>query len=235
MGKFKAIAAEIGETVTAKNLAYGDSFAKTGDFLRILYPAGIEPGQYGDALCMVRIFDKQMRIATAKDALGESPYRDIAGYAVLGIAKDQDYAADPFRSDDPATAPDHLEFCVETKYGYHPTPAPLDLSLPSVTVDCSELACNLKWQEEMKEWGNCCTGTLDSAIEAWDVKQAAQTWWEHGKSDDSAKALLSARERLVIAYSYGDDVMKAKRIMMIKLAARAMYSPEDCARILADV
>jgi hypothetical protein len=85
---FNEIAAEIGGTVTVKNAAYGDSFAKTGDFLRLLYPEGIAPEQYGDALCMVRTFDKQMRIATAKDALGESPYRDIAGYAVLGIAKD---------------------------------------------------------------------------------------------------------------------------------------------------
>jgi hypothetical protein len=31
--------------------------------------------------------DKLFRIATARDALGESPYRDIAGYGLLGAAR----------------------------------------------------------------------------------------------------------------------------------------------------
>lgn len=35
-------------------------------------------------LITVRIFDKLKRIATDRDALGESPYRDIAGYGILG-------------------------------------------------------------------------------------------------------------------------------------------------------
>lgn len=89
---FNAIAAEIGALVTEKNAAYGDSFAKCGEFLRLLYPTGIAPGEYDDALALVRIFDKQMRIATRKDAFGESPYRDIAGYGLLGAAKDERYA-----------------------------------------------------------------------------------------------------------------------------------------------
>lgn len=83
--RFKKIANQIGELVTSKNQAYGDSFKKTGDFLKILYPDGIPPESYIDALCVVRVFDKLMRIATDKDALGESPYGDIAGYAILGI------------------------------------------------------------------------------------------------------------------------------------------------------
>jgi hypothetical protein len=81
---YVALATEIGTLVEAKNAAYGSSFAKCGDFLRILYPDGIAPAQYQDALLIVRIFDKLMRIATAKDALGENPYRDIAGYGLLG-------------------------------------------------------------------------------------------------------------------------------------------------------
>jgi hypothetical protein len=71
-----------------KNKAYGSSFEKTGDFLRLLYPDGLRPEQYGDALLLVRVFDKQMRIATRKDAFGESPFSDIAGYGILGAAKD---------------------------------------------------------------------------------------------------------------------------------------------------
>jgi len=44
----------------------------------------VKPEQYGDLLCLVRMFDKQMRIATQKNAFGESAYRDLCGYALLG-------------------------------------------------------------------------------------------------------------------------------------------------------
>lgn len=86
MSKFLQTAVEIGEVVEQKNAAYGSSFAKAGQFLALLYPAGIAPEQYADALLVVRIFDKLMRIATNRDALGESPYRDIAGYGILGAS-----------------------------------------------------------------------------------------------------------------------------------------------------
>lgn len=82
--KLETIANEIGELVQEKNKAYGNSFGKSGDFLKLLYPDGIKPEQYQDMLLVVRIFDKQMRIANKKDAFGESPYRDIAGYGILG-------------------------------------------------------------------------------------------------------------------------------------------------------
>ena len=82
---YETLGREIGALVDSKNAAYGDAFHKAGAFLAILYPNGITPEQYGDALVLVRIFDKQMRIATGKDALGESPYRDIAGYGLLGV------------------------------------------------------------------------------------------------------------------------------------------------------
>lgn len=91
---FQRIGRETGDLVTEKNLAYGDSFAKTGAFLRLLYPNGIAPEQYDDALALVRDFDKSMRIATNKDAFGESPWRDKAGYAVLGAALSERKQAD---------------------------------------------------------------------------------------------------------------------------------------------
>lgn len=84
---FDVIGKEIGELVCVKNVAYGDSFAKTDRFLEILYPAGIPVEKFSDALALVRVFDKMMRIATDKDALGESPWRDIAGYAILAVAR----------------------------------------------------------------------------------------------------------------------------------------------------
>lgn len=81
---FLEIATEIGELVERKNAAYGSSFAKAGEFLRLLYPDGLRPEQFTDALLLVRDFDKSMRIATDRDALGESPWADKAGYGILG-------------------------------------------------------------------------------------------------------------------------------------------------------
>jgi hypothetical protein len=89
-GKYEQLGTEIGQLVDVKNAAYGDSFHRAGEFLKILYPGGIQPDQYIDVLCIVRIFDKLMRIATDKDALGESPYRDIGGYALLGLSHSKD-------------------------------------------------------------------------------------------------------------------------------------------------
>ena len=86
MADFVAIGKTIGELVEQKNRAYGDSFRKCGEFLKLLYPNGIQPEQYQDALALVRIFDKQMRIATDKTAMAENPYQDIAGYGLLGVA-----------------------------------------------------------------------------------------------------------------------------------------------------
>lgn len=87
MNSFTTIGIEIGELVDRKNAAYGSSFDKCGDFLRLLWPGGLPADRFDDALLMARIFDKQMRIATDQDAFGESPYRDIAGYGLLGAAK----------------------------------------------------------------------------------------------------------------------------------------------------
>lgn len=86
-GEFTALAHSIGKLVDEKKRAYGNSFDQAGDFLFLLYPDGIPPKKYADALCLVRIFDKLKRIATDKDALGESPYADIAGYALLGLRR----------------------------------------------------------------------------------------------------------------------------------------------------
>jgi hypothetical protein len=81
---------ELSDLLTAKDAAYGSAFSQCGEFLRLLYPDGLRPEQYDDALCLVRIFDKAKRIATRKDAYGESPYQDLAGYAVLGLVKDRE-------------------------------------------------------------------------------------------------------------------------------------------------
>jgi hypothetical protein len=87
MESYEQLGKEVGALVDEKNKAYGSAFDDAGEFLKLLYPNGIEPSQYGDALALVRIFDKMKRIATDRDALGESPYRDITGYGLLGLKR----------------------------------------------------------------------------------------------------------------------------------------------------
>lgn len=84
---YRSIASEIADLVTSKQAAYGNSFGLSGNIMAILYPNGVRVDQLDDALCIVRIVDKLFRIATAKDALGEDPYKDIAGYALLGASR----------------------------------------------------------------------------------------------------------------------------------------------------
>lgn len=90
---YQSIALEIAATVEKKQAAYGDAFGKSGEAMRILYPQGIPPEKMDDALAVVRVLDKLFRIATDRDALGESPWRDIAGYALLAVARTE---AKPF-------------------------------------------------------------------------------------------------------------------------------------------
>jgi len=78
---------EIGCLVEDKQKAYGDAFGRAGEVLRQLYPDGIQLDQYDDMLAVTRIVDKLFRIATDRDALGESPFKDICGYGLLGTAR----------------------------------------------------------------------------------------------------------------------------------------------------
>lgn len=94
MQKIKArtywnIASDLGDLVTKKQEAYGDSFGKSGRIMRELYPNGIAADQMDDALTLVRMIDKMFRIATKKDAFGENPFEDIAGYAILAVGRDE--------------------------------------------------------------------------------------------------------------------------------------------------
>ena len=86
---YEKIGSEIGKLVQEKNEAYGDSFGRACEIFEILYPEGIKPEQYSDALAVTRVVDKLFRLANKKDAFGESPWKDICGYAILGIANDE--------------------------------------------------------------------------------------------------------------------------------------------------
>jgi hypothetical protein len=83
---YEEIARQIGAVVRLKQAAYGDSFNKSCEVLKVLYPDGVSPDNFKDFLAVTRIIDKLFRIATDRDALGESPFQDIAGYSILGVA-----------------------------------------------------------------------------------------------------------------------------------------------------
>lgn len=89
MKSYPEIGQAIGALVEQKQAAYGDSFGKSGQVMRILYPNGVAAEQLDDALTVVRVLDKLFRIATDRDALGESPWNDIAGYALLSVRRMQ--------------------------------------------------------------------------------------------------------------------------------------------------
>ena len=87
---FEKLGTEIGKLVAEKNLAYGDSVAKSAAHLEILFPEGIPVEKYGDAALIIRVLDKPNRIADGdKKAFEESPWRDCAGYGILGYERDQ--------------------------------------------------------------------------------------------------------------------------------------------------
>lgn len=113
-GQYETIGADIGRLVDRKQRAYGRSFDKTGEILRILYPHGIKPEQYGDLLAMTRILDKFFRVATNnRDAFGESPWTDVAGYGLLmnrEAVTDQDLRGGQAGTPDPDCIQDHLKY-----------------------------------------------------------------------------------------------------------------------------
>ena len=78
-------ALNLAELVIRKQMAYGNSFGRSHEIIRLLYPCGIRPDQYQDALAVIRVIDKLFRIANQKNAFGEDPWRDIAGYGLLSV------------------------------------------------------------------------------------------------------------------------------------------------------
>lgn len=99
--RIREIAEEMSALVVAKNKSYGSSFKTSADALKLLYPDGIRPDQYQAALLFARIWDKLGRIAHAKDAFGESPYRNLVGYSLLGAAMAEE------KRSAPSTEPPH--------------------------------------------------------------------------------------------------------------------------------
>ena len=85
--KFALLGTECGKLVEQKQEAYGDSFGRSGNCLREMFPNGIMPEQYDDLLTIARMLDKLFRIANNPDAFDENPYRDCVGYSLLGMER----------------------------------------------------------------------------------------------------------------------------------------------------
>jgi hypothetical protein len=98
---YERLGSEIGELVATKQVAYGDSFGKSGELLKVLYPNGVKPEDYTDLLTITRIIDKLFRIANDKGAFEEDPFKDIAGYSLLSVGRNLKESTD----DDTGTEP----------------------------------------------------------------------------------------------------------------------------------
>ena len=86
---YEIIALEIGKLLNEKQNSYGNAFGEMAAIFKILYPEQILPHQYGDILTIARIMDKIFRISNLPeskiDSMGEEPWKDIAGYAILAL------------------------------------------------------------------------------------------------------------------------------------------------------
>lgn len=87
---FHKIAKECANLVTKKNKAYGNSFERAGEILKILFPDGVGVDQYQDMLTITRVLDKLFRICSGdKKAFEENPWRDVLGYSLLSVCSEE--------------------------------------------------------------------------------------------------------------------------------------------------
>ena len=84
---YDSIGWDVGQLVQAKQTAYGDSFGRSGECLRQMFPQGIKQTQYDDLLTIARILDKLFRIANDPKAFDENPWQDIVGYGLLAMKR----------------------------------------------------------------------------------------------------------------------------------------------------
>jgi len=89
--KYLPLAEEIAELVNEKDKAYGSAFELSGKIVAIMYPNGVMPEQYNNLLVIVRMIDKLIRKANSNgpDSMGEDPFLDILGYALLAVYNNQ--------------------------------------------------------------------------------------------------------------------------------------------------
>lgn len=94
LGHYEQLGLVVGRLVDSKQKAYGNMVSAAVPIMNSLFPAGIAEHQMDDALFIIWTVDKLGRISRGdKRAFGENPWLDIAGYALLAMAKDEAAAA----------------------------------------------------------------------------------------------------------------------------------------------
>lgn len=82
------IASHVAELVSAKGTTYGNCVGRVVTILHLLYPRGIPARAYDNVLLLAHALDKLCRLVHAageRDPAGESPWLDVAGYALLAL------------------------------------------------------------------------------------------------------------------------------------------------------
>jgi hypothetical protein len=83
--EFSEIADELATMLAVKNRKYGDSYAKMAHVLPLFYPNGVPADGLLDAVFILRIVDKLMRIASDQRDDEEDPLLDLCGYGILRL------------------------------------------------------------------------------------------------------------------------------------------------------
>lgn len=86
--RLRRVGVDVTKNTIDKNRKYGDAARTVADLVAVLYPDGIQPCQYSNALLLIRLLDKVVRVSSYTPerlaADDESPWVDIAGYGLLG-------------------------------------------------------------------------------------------------------------------------------------------------------
>lgn len=87
---YRELGTEIGGLLNKKQEAYGNSFNEIPAVLKMLWPKGVPVDALDHVLTIARMLDKIWRVARQNDPFGESPYADIAGYALLAEQREKE-------------------------------------------------------------------------------------------------------------------------------------------------
>lgn len=89
-GVYEVVGQSVGRLTDEKQKAYG-GIERVGAAMKVFYPEGIPLDKLSDALLVVRVLDKINRISGGdKLAFNENPWRDIAGYGILGYIEQEE-------------------------------------------------------------------------------------------------------------------------------------------------
>jgi hypothetical protein len=105
-------------------------------------------------------------------------------------------------------------------------PQALDLSLPSITLECTAEEAHRKYAEENAEWLATDIGTMEELIERWDCLQVLNTYLDRGGDAAFVMDEINYITHDLKAYAAkGAKLMEAKAAAILKNALRGYYAP----------